>query len=276
MHDLPWNLALIRRLRAKKHREKQQNNHVTGRAGDGPPEDDGAAGKVGKRSKITFTESGDHQPCVMPACGHTFTRITASRLLEKARASQQAERNDQNMLPSAVACVLSLLCIAAWPDGRVAGFLRVVLLCSCFYVRWRVKIRLIFDTVDPAVPTTLQCPACGTKQPEVSAAPALVHVSAQAFAAHMPAHSCVHYLSLWCGNDASTALDTWVKLATFRNLHRLEASFSPTWARSRVFRCCPAVSAVILAYRSLTSGKRVRDRATPTEIPLGQSVVLVG
>lgn len=168
VHDLPRNLALIRRLRAKRNREKQRRSPVSERAGDGTPADAGAARKEGKQNKITFTESGDHQPCVMPACGHTFTRMAASHLLEKARASQHSERNDQTLLPSAVACMLSLVCIAAWPDGRVAGVLRVLLLCSCFYVRWRVKIRLIFGTIDPDVPTTLQCPACGTKQPEVT------------------------------------------------------------------------------------------------------------
>lgn len=94
-------------------------------------------GRRGSGKRSLSPESGDHQPCVMPACAHTFTRTAVSKLIESARDSQRQVSDISEQSPRAVALVLSLLCIAAWPDGRIAGFLRVLLLCGCFYVGGR-------------------------------------------------------------------------------------------------------------------------------------------
>ena len=55
VNDLPHNLALIRRLRAKKNKENQHSKHVAERAGSAPLSDTEAARKKRKRKEITFT-----------------------------------------------------------------------------------------------------------------------------------------------------------------------------------------------------------------------------
>ena len=166
VNDLPRNLALIRRLREKYDGEREKDELAAERAGAGPPADVEAARKKSKRTKTTFTESGDHQPCVMPACGHTFTRVAACHLLHKASDSQQGDQLVKNLLPIAGACFVSILCIVVWPYDGFVGVLQMLLLCGVFLVRWWVKVRLLF-VQESVGPCTVQCPACGTEQPEV-------------------------------------------------------------------------------------------------------------
>ena len=193
VNDVPRNLALIKLLRAKADGDNLQRRRASGVAGGGPPAD-AEAGRTGStRKKTPFTESGPHQPCVMPACGHTFKRIAVENLLNRARRSQlqaqqqQADQIDERrkasgqLLPFAVALwIVCLLCLSydiAMSDGVTAGIVRAVLLSGILYVRWQMRVCGIigienFDenapiARDPVATYAIECSSCGTKQPEV-------------------------------------------------------------------------------------------------------------
>lgn len=183
---MPRNLALIRRLHARKKKENQLPKRVAEIAGLESPADAKVARNTSQQQRQCFTESGDRQPCIMPACGHTISRIAALYLYEDAKTAQhqQAERRMQeakrsanilevHMLAFAMPFLASLMYIMGWPDVPLALVLLDLLLFGCVWKLakerlWDLMFRRLDTRDEDLVPLcSIKCRACGTQQPRV-------------------------------------------------------------------------------------------------------------